>query len=140
MEERSFVDAGIEVIPSHGLTRLEVDKLVQSSIDRGDEDLFLRKLVEAKNQSKVLLDACKKTLKENRGSIMHKERKELESAMDRLEKALEYGQFDRIEDDLKYLTVISTPIAEKIMEENILNALKDKDISDVNLIELEGNE
>ena len=60
VEERSGQAAQIEVIPSHGLTNEEIDRILNDAVDHAMEDLSQRQLVEFRNTAHAVLRGLEK--------------------------------------------------------------------------------
>jgi molecular chaperone DnaK (HSP70) len=60
LEERSGKAAQIEVIPSHGLTSEEIDRILNDSVEHAMEDLSLRQLVEFRNTANAVFRGLEK--------------------------------------------------------------------------------
>ncbi len=61
-EQRSGVEASIDVVPSHGLTRDEVRGIVRESIVHAHQDFAARELVELRNKADALVRGTRRVL------------------------------------------------------------------------------
>ena len=75
-ELRSKVKAQIDVIPEHGLSRSEVEKMIEDSILHAQEDIEHRQEIEGMEKAKSLLLGLKKGEKEWE-NLLSKEKKEI---------------------------------------------------------------
>ncbi len=50
IEERSGTEASIQIVPSYGLTRTEVDQMVRESVKHAREDMLEHRLIDLRNQ------------------------------------------------------------------------------------------
>ena len=60
VEERSSKAAQIEVIPSHGLTNEEIDRILNDAVEHAMDDLSLRQLVEFRNTAHAVFRGLEK--------------------------------------------------------------------------------
>jgi molecular chaperone DnaK (HSP70) len=61
-EQRSGKAAGIDVVPSHGLTRDEVKAIIRESIVKARDDFAARELVELRNKAHNLVHGTRRVL------------------------------------------------------------------------------
>ncbi|MGE0145239.1 MAG: Fe-S protein assembly chaperone HscA [Planctomycetota bacterium] len=61
-EERTGAAAGITVVPSFGLTRDEVRRMMQDSIEHAVEDMSARELVELGNKARAMIRGTRRAL------------------------------------------------------------------------------
>jgi molecular chaperone DnaK len=59
-EQRSGMEAQVEVKPTYGLTDEQVETMILDSFDNAEEDLTARQVIEAKNEAQTILDAVQK--------------------------------------------------------------------------------
>jgi Fe-S protein assembly chaperone HscA len=60
LELRSGKQAEVSVKPAYGLTDEQVESMILESFDHAEEDIHLRQLVEARNESETILNAVEK--------------------------------------------------------------------------------
>ena len=84
-EQRSEVEAAIDVVPSHGLTRDQVKDIVRDSIKMARDDFTARELVELRSKANNLVVGTKRVLAMPEMAFTDEQRKELEESMARLE-------------------------------------------------------
>ncbi len=61
-EQRTGEEAGIQVVPSFGLTESEVKRMMDESIEHAFEDMAAREGVELRNKARAMVDGTKKAL------------------------------------------------------------------------------
>ena len=83
-EQRSGVEAAIDVVPSHGLTRDEVKQIVRDSIRNAQADFAARDLVEVRNKAHNLVHGTQRVLRMPEMPFTPEQRSELESDIARL--------------------------------------------------------
>jgi molecular chaperone DnaK len=83
-EQRSGKEAGIDVVPSHGLTRDEVKQIVRESIVKARDDFAARELVELRNKAANLVQGTRRVLAMPEMPFTPAQRAELESDIARI--------------------------------------------------------
>src|SRR5262249_20222968 len=61
-ETRTGVEAGIQVVPSFGLTRDEVRRMMVDSIEHAEEDMRSREVIELRNKAQAMVRGTSKAL------------------------------------------------------------------------------
>ena len=62
LEKRTGAQASIQVVPSFGLTREEVHRMMLESIDNAGEDMQAREIVELRNKATAMVQGAQKAL------------------------------------------------------------------------------
>jgi molecular chaperone DnaK (HSP70) len=62
LEERSGREASIQIVPSYGLTREEVSKMVHDSVTHARSDMLEHRLIDLRNQVRMDIAAIEKSL------------------------------------------------------------------------------
>ncbi|MBL7223942.1 MAG: molecular chaperone DnaK [Candidatus Brocadiae bacterium] len=86
----------IAIKSSSGLTRDEVENMRKEADDHADEDKAKRELVDEKNRAEQTAYAARRTLKEHGDKLGDDDKKAIEDACDRVEKAVKDDQIDEI--------------------------------------------
>ncbi len=86
-DDRTGREHSVDVKPSYGLTDDEIERMLEESIDLGEQDLEQRLLIIARNDAAQIMTALQKQLKEYPELIESAERERVIEAMTRLEKA-----------------------------------------------------
>ncbi|SRR5579875_1275596 len=121
----------VDVKPSYGLTDEEIERMLEEAIDHGDEDIAERLLITARNSADEILAAVRKQLREYARLIDDSERAEIEALAARVEAARATTDRDAIERLVEQLNQLTTPFAERIMDEAIKQALEKKTVEDL---------
>jgi len=79
----------IEIKSSSGLSRDEIQQMTKDAEEHAEEDKRKRETVEEKNQAGQMAYHARKTVKEHGDKVTEDERKAIEDACDRVEKAVE---------------------------------------------------
>ncbi|MEC7582738.1 MAG: Hsp70 family protein, partial [Planctomycetota bacterium] len=62
VEQRTGTEASIQVVPSHGLTRDEVNRMMHDSIEHAEADYIAREVVDLANKAQAMVAGTKKAL------------------------------------------------------------------------------
>jgi molecular chaperone HscA len=128
-ELRSGIEQIIEVKPQYGLTDAEVERMLLDSIDHAKEDMHQRALIEAQTEAQVLLETTRNFLLKNETFLTIEEITVTNETIQKLEGKLRYGSKDEVQQVVEELNTISKPYAERLMNESVKKALKNKSIS-----------
>ena len=128
-DERTGREQSIDAKPSYGLTDEEIEGMLEASIDHAEADVSSRLLIEARNDADALLRATRKAL--DGVSIDAAERDPIDAAIAQLESAMHNTDYNRIRDLTDELNKVTTPLAQRIMDATIKEALERKRIEDV---------
>jgi len=90
-EQRSGLQAGIDVVPSHGLTREQVKSIIRESIVRARDDFAARELVELRNKAHNLVHGTRRVLAMPEMPFTPAQRAELEADIAGLQALSEAG-------------------------------------------------
>jgi molecular chaperone HscA len=127
-ELRSGVEQTIEVKPQYGLTDAEVEKMLYDSITHANEDIQIRALVEAQTEAGQMIDVTALFITKNKEYLLPEEIVFTQNAMDDLSNLIVTGNKDQIHAAIERLNAISSPYAERLMNEAIGKAMKGKAI------------
>ena len=109
-------EQSIVVKASSGLSDDEVDRMIKDAEAHAEEDRKFHELVNARNQADTLVHASKKSLEDLADKVDENERKEIESAIETLEKAIEGDDVEDIVGKTQQLGELSGKIAQKAYE------------------------
>jgi len=123
-ELRSGVNVSIEVKPQYGITDEVVEKMLLDSIQNAATDIAERALVEAKTEGEQLLSTTENFLTTNATSLTKEELINTANAMQALQLAITMQDKNLIQSKITELNNISTPYAERIMDNAISMAMK----------------
>ncbi len=108
-------EQSIRITASSGLSEEEIEKMVADAEVHAEEDKKFQELVGLKNQADSMIHATKKTMEELGDDKMEDGEKEsINNAISELEKSMESGDKDNIEQNLKALTEASGKMAERL--------------------------
>lgn len=128
-DQRTGREQSIDIKPSYGLTDEQVEHMLEESIDYAEEDVNARLLIEARNDAQALLRATRKAL--SSAAPDKEERARIDAAIAQLEAAARDTDYNRIRDLTDELNQVTTPLAQRIMDGSIKEALERKRVEDV---------
>ena len=102
----------ITITSSSGLSKDEIENMVNEAETHADEDKAKQQEVELKNRADTLIYSTEKTLKENREKVEDADAKNIEESVAALKKAVESGEVSEIEKGIEQLTAASHKLAE----------------------------
>ncbi|MFO0661246.1 MAG: Fe-S protein assembly chaperone HscA [Polyangiaceae bacterium] len=107
LETTTGIEQRIEVKPSYGLTDEQVEQMLIDALDRGEQDLETRRLVEERVEAERVLHATRKAFETDAELLINDERTTIAEAMSALETAIKGTSPARIHaaiDDLDHAT------------------------------------
>lgn len=107
----------IRIESSSGLSKEEVQKMVQEAELHAEEDKKKRELAELKNQADALVYSTEKSLKEHGDKIGPNEKKQIEEAIEGMKKAAESSNAEAIKKAQENLTRAAHKLAEVMYAE-----------------------
>ena len=115
--------------PSYGLTDEQVEQMLEDSFDHAEDDVSARLLIEARNDADGLLRATRKTMAS--APVEAEERGTIDAAIARLEAAMRETDYNRIRDLTEELNQATTPLAQRLMDGSIKEALEHKRVEEI---------
>ncbi|HLG15392.1 MAG TPA: Fe-S protein assembly chaperone HscA [Blastocatellia bacterium] len=129
---RTSQEQSIEVKPSYGLTDDQIEKMLLESFEFAEEDIRKRQLIEARNEAGTVMRAAEKVLAELApGLVGDAERTRIRHALEALREAEPGEDYRLIRERIKELDEVSHHLAELIMNNTVLAAIKDRKASEV---------
>jgi len=102
--------------------------MLYDSITHAKEDIQIRALVEAQTEARQMIDVTALFITKNKEYLLSEEIVLTQKAMDELNSLIVTGNKDQIHTAIEKLNGISSPYAERIMNEAIGKAMKGKAI------------
>jgi molecular chaperone DnaK (HSP70) len=130
-DERSGREHSVDIKPSYGLTDDEIERMLEDSIDSGEQDLEERLLIVARTDADQILAALNKQLGEFHYLAPADEREAMETAARRLNAARDGTDRALIARLVEELNELSTPFAQRIMDASIKEALEKKTVGEL---------
>ena len=128
-DQRTGREQSIDVKPSYGLTDEQVEQMLEESFDHAEADVSARLLIEARNDADALLRATRKTMAS--ATVEAQERGPIDAAITRLEAAMQETDYNRIRELTDELNQATTPLAQRLMDGSIKEALEHKRVEEV---------
>lgn len=128
---RTGAEQVIDVKPSYGLTEEEIERMLRESIEKAQEDIDARMLVESRNEAETLLQATRKVLAKHADIIESREREAIDQAVAKLEGLLPGTDHRAMREATEDLDQTTEPIAQRIMDSTIREELVEKRIDHV---------
>jgi molecular chaperone DnaK (HSP70) len=126
VERRSGKRAAIQVVPNHGLTRDEVDRIERESLAHAREDMTQHRVVDLVANSKLDLHWVRKQMEKHVAKLPPVQRAALEAGADALAgfiaaaekdwKGVDAGEFNRAKEELDRASV---PLHEVAIAESL---------------------
>ncbi len=126
-DQRTGREQSVDVKPSYGLTDEMVETMLEASIDHAEEDVTARLLIEARNDAEALVRATRKQIEH----ALAEELAVVEAALARLEEAMPGTDYNRIRDLTEELNQATTPLAQRLMDTSVREALEQRRIDDL---------
>ncbi len=107
----------IRIEASSGLTEEDIQRMMKDAEAHGEEDKKKREQAEVRNQADMLVYTTEKTLKEHGDKIEAGEKAKVETAIEKLKKAMEAGSVEEMKKGMEELQQASHKIAETMYKE-----------------------
>ena len=130
-DERTGREHSVDVKPSYGLTDDDIERMLEESIDFGEQDLEQRLLIAARNDATQILAALEKQLGEYGDLVAAEERRRMDEVAARVAAAQRGDDRELLGRLVEELNEATTPFAERIMDRAIKLALEKKSIEDL---------
>ena len=108
----------ITVTSSTGLTKSDIDKLVQEAEEHAEEDKARREAIELRNQADNSLWAVDRTLNDLGDKVTPEQKAEVETAKEQLKAAMEKDDLEEIKAKMKDLDEVLHRISEKLYQQS----------------------
>jgi len=129
-EERSGKSASIQITPSHGLTRQEVDQMVKESLAKAGEDMLAHQLIDLRNEAGRILKAVDKALVGAGGALNDQQRGMLDSAVALLKARMAEDDPDQIYAAMEMVNDAAAPLTEAQMDEVLRKTVKGRKLDE----------
>ena len=114
--------------PSYGLADADIERMLRDSFEHAKEDVHARALAEYRVEGQRLLEATRSALQADKGLLDAEELKEIENAMQALEKLLPGTDHRAIKQASETLNRATDEFAARRMDAGIKRALAGKKI------------
>ncbi len=127
-ELRSGVEQSIEIKPQLGIDDSTVEKMLADSMANAQTDIAARALAEARTEGEQLLKTTERFLQKNASALINTELQDTAAAMQALQLAITMEDKDLIQAKTEVLNAISSPYAERIMNDAVSASMKGKKV------------
>lgn len=107
----------ITVTSSTGLTKSDIDKLVQEAEEHAEEDKVKREAIELRNQADNALWAVDRTLNDLGDKVTPEQKAEVEKAKEQLKEAVEKDDLEEIKAKMKALDEVLHRMSEQLYQQ-----------------------
>jgi Fe-S protein assembly chaperone HscA len=121
----------IEVKPSYGLTDNEVEEMIIEGLKNARSDMKERTFIETKTDAERLIHAVEKVLETRKESITKEENEMIALMLNELKAAIDAKNTEMIKQLQDKIDHETTPLAQRIMDDSINKALKDKSLMEL---------
>ena len=121
----------IEVKPSHGLSDQDVERMIRDSFVFAQQDINARQLIEARNEAESILRSTEKALTRTDGLVAPDELATIHTAVAELKAATAGDDHRKIRQRIEGLNRATYGLAERLMDNTLREALKDKKLSQI---------
>jgi chaperone protein DnaK len=130
-EERSGVEASVEVKAAHGLSQDEVERLVLDSVEHAHEDFATRRLIEFRRKGEANLEHMRKGLARQGDQLTAEQRTAINTAAANLTAAMAGTDVEALARADKAFADATLPLAELVMNAAAKGYLQGKSESDL---------
>ncbi|MFK7807659.1 MAG: Fe-S protein assembly chaperone HscA [Saprospiraceae bacterium] len=127
-ELRSNTKQEIEIRSQYGMSEEDMAKMLIDSIQNAESDMNVRALLEARNEANNIILSANKFIKQNEEILTDEEKTEIQRLTDDLRKTVEGKDKDAINQAMEVLNTYTTPLAHKVMELTISEAMRGKKV------------
>ncbi len=115
-EERSGVEAAVEVKAAHGLSQDEVERLVLESVEHAHEDFTARRLIEFRRKGEANLEHMRKGLAQQGDKLTAEQRTTIDTAAANLTAAMAGNDVETLDRADKAFAAATLPLAQFVMD------------------------
>ncbi len=124
IEKRSGKNAEIEVVPFHGMTQFEIDRIMEDSFENAIEDFNERQLIEFRQVAERIFKGVEQNWETAKNILSNSEIKEIQEQIDNVKKSMKGTDSNFLKSQLDKLGDLTRPIADTAMGSSILKELK----------------
>ena len=125
-EKRSGTEACIEVIPSHGLTRQEIDAIMEESLEHAQDDFNQRQLIEFRQSAERVFRGIEQNWPVAEEVLSSREKEAIRKQIGAVKKALKKDDTQALKSELDSLGDLTRPLADSAMGRAVLAELQDR--------------
>jgi len=122
-ELRTGKAASVQVTPTYGLTEAQVEQMVEDSFTHAEADVEARLLIETRTEADTVINHVERALRQAGAIATAEERATIEGALAALQAVRSGADRDRIRDLTIALNEATAPLADRMMEAAIKDAV-----------------
>ena len=123
-EKRSGTEAQIEVIPSHGLTQVEIDAIMEASFEHAVDDFNRRQLIEFQQSAERVFKGIELNWKVAEEVLSENQRLSIRKQMDVVKQTMTTDDAQILKAELDNLGDLTRPLADSAMGRAVLEELQ----------------
>ena len=123
-EKRSGTEAQIEVIPSHGLTQMEIDAIMEASFEHAVDDFNRRQLIEFQQSAERVFKGIELNWKVAEEVLSENQRLSIRKQMDVVKQTMTTDDAQILKAELDNLGDLTRPLADSAMGRAVLEELQ----------------
>ena len=123
-EKRSGTEAQIEVIPSHGLTQMEIDAIMEASFEHAVDDFNRRQLIEFQQSAERVFKGIELNWKVAEEVLNENQRLSIRKQMDVVKQPMTTDDAQILKAELDNLGDLTRPLADSAMGRAVLEELQ----------------
>ena len=123
-EKRSGTEAQIEVIPSHGLTQMEIDAIMEASFEHAVDDFNRRQLIEFQQSAERVFKGIELNWKVAEEVLSENQRLSIRKQMDVVKQTMTTDDAQTLKAELDNLGDLTRPLADSAMGRAVLEELQ----------------
>jgi len=123
-EQRSGTETEIEVVPSHGLTQSEIDRIMEESFDHAVSDFNARQLIEFGQTAERMFRGIEQCWVVAEATLSDEERQALRMQMEVVRNAMHGGDAAALKRQIDALGDLTRPLADTAMGRAVLEELQ----------------
>ncbi len=124
IEKRSGKNAEIEVVPFHGMTQFEIDRIMEDSFENAIEDFNKRQLIEFRQVAERIFKGIEQNWDTAKNVLSNSEIIEIQEQIDKVRLSMNGTDSNYLKSQLDKLGDLTRPIADTAMGRSILKELK----------------
>jgi len=129
---RTGEEHSIEVQPSYGLNDLDIERMLEESIEYAEQDFAERQLIEARTEAESILTATAKALANPKAAeLAGGERASVQQSVTALEEAVRGSDYKLMRKKIDELNHATGPLAEILMNTAVQTALQGKKVAEI---------
>lgn len=131
VEKVSNTSASIQVQPSSGLSRDEIDRAVRDSFDNAASDLEQRLLLDRRNEAEALVKAVERAMSQSAASLADDTRAAIEAQLAKTSAAIRSGSPEAVKAETQALSDATSELAEVQMNAVLDASVKGRSLREI---------